>query len=125
MIALDALPNFSGVLNDDQFRAIAAHLLYPAQPSTTSEVVGLQLHDVSGAAQALGLDARGRCLFDAVLSNRESEYTRQHDQFLSSLEGDCFKAVGGMVSLEDVGLFGPYAQGDMPGLRAEICAHAY
>ena len=63
------LPNFSGVLDDDQFRAIAAHLLYLPQPSIKSEAVGLQLHDVSGAAQALRLDARGRCLFDAVLSN--------------------------------------------------------
>ena len=41
MIALDALPNFSGVLDDDQFRAIAAHLLYLPQPSIKSEVVGL------------------------------------------------------------------------------------
>ena len=47
MIALDAPPNFSGVLDDDQFRAIAAHLLYLPQPSIKSEAVGLQLHDVS------------------------------------------------------------------------------
>ena len=51
------LPNFSGVLDDVQFRAIAAHLLYLPQPSIKSEAVGLQLHDVSGAAQALRLDA--------------------------------------------------------------------
>ena len=85
MIALDALPNLSGVLDDDQFRAIAAHLLYLPQPSIKSEAVGLQLHDVSGAAQALRHDARGRCLFDPVLSNSGAEYTRQHDQFVSSL----------------------------------------
>ena len=48
---LDALPNFSGALDGDQFRAIAAHLLHLAQPSIESEAVGLQLHDVSGAAQ--------------------------------------------------------------------------
>ena len=39
MIAIDALPNSSGVLDDDQFPAIAAHLLYLAQPSIKSEVV--------------------------------------------------------------------------------------
>ena len=125
MIALDALPNFSGVLDDDQFRAIAAHLLYLPQPSIKSEAVGLQLHDVSGAAQALRLDARGRCLFDPVLSNNGAEYTRQHDQFASSLERDCFKAAA-TVSLEDFGLFGQYAQGDKPaGLRVDPGAHAY
>ena len=37
MIALDALPNSTGVLDDDQFRAIAAHLLYLPQPSIKSE----------------------------------------------------------------------------------------
>ena len=56
MIALDALPNFSSVLDDDQVRALAAHLLFLPQP-IKSEAVGLQLHDVSGAAQALRLDA--------------------------------------------------------------------
>ena len=98
MIAIDALPNSSGVLDDDQFRAIAAHLLHLAQPSVFPELVGRQLtNSGGGAAQALRLDARGRCLFDPVLSNQaESEYTRQHDQFLSSLERDCFKAAGGL-----------------------------
>ena len=110
------------MLDDDQFRAIAAHLLYLPQPSIKSETVGLQLHNVSGAAQALRLDARGRCLFDAVLSNSGAEYTRQHDQLLSALEGDCCKAAGVTVSLEDVGLFGQYAQGDKPGLRVDILA---
>ena len=110
------------MLDDDrQFRALAAHLLYLPQPSIKSEAVGLQLHDVSGAAQALRLDARGRCLFDAVLSNSGVEYTRQHDQFLSSLQRDCFKAAV-TVSLEDFGLFGQYAQGDKPGLRVDILA---
>ena len=61
MIArLDALPNFSGVLDDDQFRAISAHLLYLPQPSIKSEAVGLQLHDVSGAAQARPSARRAR-----------------------------------------------------------------
>ena len=103
------------------FRAIAAHLL--ALPSIKSEAVGRQLHNVSGgAAQALRLGTRGRCLFDAVLSNSGAEYTRQHDQFMNSLERDCFKAPGVTVSLEDVGLFGQYAQGDKPGLRVDILA---
>ena len=61
MIAIDALPNSSGVLDDDHIRAIAAHLLYLPQPSIKSEAVGLQLHDVSGE-QALQLDTRGRSL---------------------------------------------------------------
>jgi len=100
------------------FRAIAAHLL--ALPSIKSEAVGRQLHNVSGgAAQALRLGTRGRCLFDAVLSNSGAEYTRQHDQFMNSLERDCFKAAGVTVSLEDVGLFSQYAQGDKPGLRVD------
>jgi len=34
---------------------------------------------------------------------------------MSSLERDCFKAAGVTVSLEDVGLFSQYAQGDKPG----------
>ena len=57
-----------------------------------------------------------------MLSNSGAEYTRQHDQFLSSRARDCFKAAGVTVSLEDVGLFGQYAQGDKPGLRVDILA---
>jgi len=41
---------------------------------------------------------------------------------MNSLERDCFKAAGVTVSLEDVGLFGQYAQGDKPGLRVDILA---
>ena len=48
---------------------------------------------------------------------------RNPRQHASALEGDCFKAAGVTVSLEDVGLFGQYAQGDKPaGLRGDILA---
>ena len=60
MIALDALPNLSGVLDDDQFRAIAADLLYLAQPSIKWRLSACSYttSPVSGAAQALRFDAR-------------------------------------------------------------------
>ena len=57
-----------------------------------------------------------------MLSDSGAEYTRQHDQFLSSLARDCFKAAGVTVSLEVGLLFGQYAQGDKPGSRVDILA---